>query len=240
VNGSVLRTTAISSRSWRMRQWPHDPTVGHLIFLDHARTPTPDDLERALDHARRHGARAVRTSALFPAAAGVVLDAGFTAIDRLALLERTLDGNLPHSVRPTRPMLAWHHAAAAAVDRDAFGPLWGNDAASLRDVRRATPRHRARIVRDGRQIVGFAISGAAGEHGYLQRLAVATSHRRAGYASDLVSDALGWMQQGGLSSVLVNTGVWNQPALSLYDRFGFRRLEDDLTIAELRLRPPAP
>lgn len=222
-----------------MRQWPNDPTVAHLIFVDHARTPTAEDIAGAVDHARRRGARVLRTSALFPRAADVVLDAGFSPIDRLALLERSLTGTFDPPGRTTRPMRAWHHAPAAAVDRDAFGPLWGNDAASLRDIRRATPRHRARIVRDGRAIAGFAVSGAAGEHGYLQRLAVSTSHRRAGHASVLVADALAWMHRLGLTTVLVNTGVDNAPALDLYDGFGFRRLDAELTIAELRLAPPS-
>lgn len=219
-----------------MREWPNDPTIAHLIFVDHAATPTPDEVIRAIAHARTRGARAVRTSALFPKAAEVVLDLGFEPIDRLALLSRPISTrSAPPPGRPTRPMLAWHHAAAAQVDRDAFGPLWGNDAASLRDIRRATPRHRARIVRDGRRVVAFAVSGAAGDHGYLQRLAVATAHRRAGHARDLVADALRWMTADGLTSVLVNTGVDNVAALDLYDGFGFRRLTDTLTIAELRL-----
>lgn len=219
-----------------MRQWPNDPTVAHLIFVDHAEIPTPDDVRCAVDHARTRGARAVRTSALFPAAAEIVLSEGFCPIDRLALLSRPIsERSAPSAIRPTRPMLAWHHAAAAVVDRDAFGPLWGNDAASLRDIRRATPRHRARIVRDGRTITGFAIAGAAGGNGYLQRLAVATDRRRSGYARDLVADALRWMHGEGLTSVLVNTGVDNVAALALYDRFGFRRLDDELTIVELRL-----
>ncbi|MFP5487215.1 MAG: hypothetical protein ACLGHQ_02765, partial [Acidimicrobiia bacterium] len=175
MNGSVLRTATGAARPWRMRQWPNDPTVAHLIFVDHAEIPTEHEVRRAIDHARARGARAVRTSALFPAAAEVVLGQGFRTIDRLALLSRPIsDRSNPPASRPTRPMLPWHHAAAAAVDRDAFGPLWGNDTASLRDIRRATPRHRARILRDGRSIHGFAISGAAGDHGYLQRLAVST------------------------------------------------------------------
>jgi ribosomal protein S18 acetylase RimI-like enzyme len=219
-----------------MRQWPNDPTVAHLIFVDHAETPTEDEVARAISHARDRGARAVRTSALFPQATEVVLSLGFEPIDRLALLSRPISArSAPPAGRPTRPMLPWHHPAAAEIDRDAFGPLWGNDAASLRDIRRATPRHRARVVRDGRTIVGFAISGAAGDHGYLQRLAVASTHRRAGHASDLVSDALRWMHGAGLTSVLVNTGVHNTAALALYDRLGFRRLTDELTIAELRI-----
>lgn len=222
-----------------MRQWPNDPTIAHLIFVDHAETPTEDEVRRAVEHARSRGARAVRTSALFPAAADVVLSQGFDTIDRLALLSRSISASsTPPAGRATRPMLPWHHSAAAVVDRDAFGPLWGNDAASLRDVRRATPRHRARLLRDGRTVVGFAISGAAGDHGYLQRLAVSSNRRRAGYATDLVADALRWMQSQGLTSVLVNTGVDNAAALALYDRFGFRRLTDELTIAELRLDRP--
>lgn len=219
-----------------MRQWPNDPTIAHLIFVDHAEVPEPEDVQRAVAHARERGARAVRTSALFPRAADVVTGLGFEPIDRLALLSRPISARSTPAVgRPTRPMLPWHHSGAAAVDRDAFGPMWGNDAASLRDIRRATPRHRARIVRDGRALIGFAISGAAGDHGYLQRLAVATSHRRAGHARELVTDALRWMHAAGLTSVLVNTGVDNVAALALYDGFGFRRLSDQLTIAELRL-----
>ena len=199
-----------------MRQWPNDPTIAHLIFVDHAATPTAEDVERAIVHARSRGARAVRTSALFPQAAEVVVELGFEPIDRLALLSRPISTrSTPPPGRPTRPMLPWHHAAAAHVDRDAFGPLWGNDAASLRDIRRATPHHRARIVRDGRAVIAFAISGAAGDHGYLQRLAVATAHRRAGHARHLVSDALRWMGTAGLTSVLVNTGVDNEAALAL-------------------------
>ena len=219
-----------------MRQWPHDPTVAHLVFVDHAAIPTPDQVAQAVAHARDRGARAIRTSALFPRAAEVVLGQGFEPIDRLALLSRPISRrSTPPAGRPTRPLLPWHHGAAAEVDRDAFGPLWGNDAPSLREIRRATPRHRARVTRDGRAIVGFALSGAAGDAGYLQRLAVVSTHRRAGHARDLVVDALRWMSDSGLTSVLVNTGIDNTAALALYDGLGFRRLSDELTITELRI-----
>lgn len=219
-----------------MRQWPNDPTVAHLVFIDHADVPTPDQVAHAVAHARDRGARAIRTSALFPRAADVVLGQGFEPIDRLTLLSRPISRrSTPPAGRPTRPLMPWHHGDAAEVDRDAFGPLWGNDASSLRDIRRATPHHRARVVRDGRALVGFAISGAAGDAGYLQRLAVVSTHRRLGHARDLVVDALRWMSDGGLTSVLVNTGVANSAALALYDGLGFRRLPDELTIAELRI-----
>ncbi len=231
-----------------MRAWPGDDSVAHLIFVDHHHTPTPSDLTAAVDHAGRKGARAIRTSALFPDAAAVVLAAGFTPIDRLALLRTELDtwfrrhrdeapdpaAGPDRATHRLTPMRAWHLTPCSRIDREAFGLMWGNTPASLRDIRRATPWHRARLARHHRSIVGFAISGAAADTGYIQRLAVVPERRRRGAAVDLVTDALIWMHARGLSEALVNTGVDNVPALTLYDSLGFQRLEQELVIAELR------
>jgi ribosomal protein S18 acetylase RimI-like enzyme len=221
-----------------MRQWPNDPTVAHLIFVDHQTVPSADAVEDAVRHAWAKGARAIRTSALFPAAADVVLQHGFEPIDRLALLQLHIDRsavrNLPASSHRLRSMSPWSHHVAAKVDQRAFGPLWGNDAASLRDIRNATPVHRARMVRVGRRLAGFALTGAAADSGYLQRIAVDPEHRRLGIARDLVVDALTWMHADHRTRCLVNTGVDNEPALALYEGLGFERLPDVLTIAERR------
>ncbi len=121
-----------------------------------------------------------------------------------------------------------------SVDRQAFGPMWGNDATSLRDIRSATPVHLARMIRSGRRLAGFALSGAAADSGYLQRIAVDPDHRRRGIARDLVIDALRWMHDDRRSRCLVNTGIDNSAALALYEGLGFERLPDVLTIAERR------
>jgi ribosomal protein S18 acetylase RimI-like enzyme len=92
------------------------------------------------------------------------------------------------------------------------------------------------VIRRSRSLAGFAISGAAGDHGYLQRLAVDPTRRRQGIALALVVDALHWMQDLDLGTVLVNTGRSNEAALRLYESVGFERLDDELLIAELRLR----
>lgn len=229
-----------------MRAWPSDDTVAHLIFVDHLHTPTPDELAAAIEHAHRRGARAIRTSAMFPDAASVVLGEGFTQIDRLALLQHSLAARGSSATTPSgagtprpnhriRPMRAWHLTPCSRIDRDAFGLMWGNSPASLRDVRAATPAHRSRLARHDHSIVGFAISGAAGDIGYLQRLAVAPPHQRRGAARELVDDALTWMRRRGADRALVNTGVDNHAALALYESIGFTRLDDELTIAELRL-----
>jgi ribosomal protein S18 acetylase RimI-like enzyme len=81
-------------------------------------------------------------------------------------------------------------------------------------------------------MAGFALSGAAADSGYLQRLAVAPDRRRAGIARDLAVDALRWMHTQGRTQCLVNTGVDNIAALTLYEHLGFDTLPDLLTIAE--------
>lgn len=234
-----MRTEDEASRVWRLRSWPNDSTVAHLIFVDHLSLPSPGSVEAAVQRARRSGAKTVRTSALFPRVAEVLDSVGFETIDRLALLRRALDtpiinskSDLTHRLRPFHP---WHLSRAARVDQDAFGTTWGNDTASLREIRRATPHNHARLVRDRRDIAGFAITGAALENGYLQRLSVGSAYRRQRIAHDLVLDSLQWMHDRGLNAAFVNTGVTNQAALQLYDRLGFEALDDVLVIAERRL-----
>ncbi len=224
---------------WRLRRWPNDPTVAHLIFVDHLSLPTPGSVLAAVEQARQTGARAVRTSALYPRVADVLKSTGFETIDRLMLLRRELDesaltrpADLEHRSRPFR---VWHLPKAADVDQDAFGELWGNDTAGLREIRRATPHNRARLVRVRGELAGFAISGAAQENGYLQRLSVANAHRRQHVARALVLDAMNWMGGRRLSAAFVNTGVANAPAIDLYASLGFEPLDDELIIAERQL-----
>jgi ribosomal protein S18 acetylase RimI-like enzyme len=225
--------------TWQLRPWPNDPSAMLLVFVDHTSIPAGADLEAAVARARAAGVRTLRTSAMFPRAAEVAHDHGFATVDTLHLLRLHLDEATcrriddlalaaGHSTRPLRP---WHHGRAAVVDQDAFGTTWGNDAASVADIRMATPHHRARLVRDGRRMAGFAISGWGGHTGYVQRVAVHRDHRRRGVARALVVDALAWMIDRPLTAAYVNTGVENAAALALYEDLGFERLDERLVIA---------
>jgi ribosomal protein S18 acetylase RimI-like enzyme len=224
----------------RLRPWPFDPRVGVVLPTDHHAIPSAADVATAVATARADGLVALRTGALFPRAAAVFLDAGFHVIDRLALLDvqvadaRPVASGSTHRVRPLR---RWQHDAAATVDRRAFGELWGNDAPTLREIRGATPAHHARRVDGDGRLAGFAITGAAGRTGYLQRLAVDPELRRRGIAGALVDDAIEWMARRRLVDAVVNTGVTNEAALALYERAGFRRRDEHLVIAELALDP---
>ncbi|WP_420452063.1 GNAT family N-acetyltransferase [Ilumatobacter sp.] len=89
----------------RLRSWPGDPAIRHLVLLDSTTTPAPGDVARWVALAFDGGdggaggggasatgapARAIRTGAVFPRAAEAFLEAGFREVDRLTLLERDL------------------------------------------------------------------------------------------------------------------------------------------------------
>lgn len=235
-------------RLW-LGTWPTDSAVGHLIVTDHEHTPSTAEIARAIDEARARGMATVRTGALFPDAASALLDHGFAPIDTLTLLQRDLagiaadDGTTSPSTGEApaiRRLRVTDDAAAAEVDQLAFGRMWGYDRDTVTEVRRATPAHRARRIGPRRHIEAYAISGAGDSTGYLQRLAVRPDRRRSGLASALVADSLRWMNARGLDSALVNTAADNRAALALYERFGFRQLHQQLTVAELRIGPLTP
>ncbi len=223
--------------------WPNDPEVLRVVLVDHRMIPTAEDVEGWITTARRRGARALRTGALFSAASDVFSAAGFAELDRLLLLRRPLPARTSASgrTRALRRLRPWQLDRAARLDQRAFGLLWGNDVASLEATRRATPTHRARVAFDRSELVGLAICGRAGETGYVQRLAVDPAAQRRGIGRDLVLDGLSWMARRGATSVLVNTSTTNAPAIALYRGLGFQPEDERLAILEHPLTPrPTP
>ncbi len=228
----------------RFAVWPYEPDVTQVILLDHNMVPTPESVGVWMAEVvtANPEVRAVRTGAMFPAAAAAFTGAGFRPIDTLALLEARLD---PESARASRRrrsetqrLRASHLPDVAALDRRAFGDPWGNDVRSLNDIADATPRHRARVVtvsdaNGAQHIGGFALTGQSGAFGYLQRLAVDPQLRRHGMARRLVDDSMRWMRRRGATTAMVNTALDNEAALALYADLGFRRRSETLTILEL-------
>jgi ribosomal protein S18 acetylase RimI-like enzyme len=231
----------------RIRPAVFDPGVIHLALADQGIVPDPDELAGWVDAlAGRADVHTIRTGALFADAADRFADAGFSVVDTLMLLRADLAG--PRVARPepgrnaTVPLRARHHAAAAAVDRQAFGEEWGNGAADLTEIRQATASHRARARRAATSprlqrgpIVAFAISGAAGGQGYLQRLSVLPEHQRRGHGRALTVDSLAWMRRRRLGHAVVNTGIDNKPARALYESLGFQAIPDRLVVMQLGL-----
>jgi ribosomal protein S18 acetylase RimI-like enzyme len=225
----------------RPRPWPYDPECSQLVVIDHTSVPGVPEILRRVQVESERGMRRVRTSALFPAAAEVFAEAGFHPIDVLTLLEIDLSTSRATSASSnahrTRRLRSSEFAAAADLDRRAFGDPWGNDAAALADICSATPWHRARAVsvRAARRLAGFCLDGRAGQIGYVQRLAVDPACRRQGVGRALIDDALAWMRRRGAIRAMVNTGEHNAAALALYESIGFRRRAEQLTIMQLDL-----
>lgn len=224
----------------RLRTWPYEPDVAQIVLIDHAMTPDATDVGRWLDTVRQRGSGVVRTGALFPQAARAFTAVGFEPIDTLALLDLRLDQvRIDHLRSARRSQSANTHRMRqqqlhelAALDRAAFGDPWGNDTSAVSEIASATPRHRARVIKGSDGLIGYGISGLAGNNGYVQRLAVHPSAHGNGHGRTLLVDGLEWMHRRGATRALVNTGVDNQAALELYVSCGFTRCPEQLVILE--------
>jgi ribosomal protein S18 acetylase RimI-like enzyme len=217
-----------------VRQWPSQPGTAQLVMYQQTRLPTTEDLRRWLDDLARVGFRRVRTSALAFNASSRVEAVGFTPIQHLALLEHLEPGAAPPPAAPTTRLLVAQHPLASQVDHAAFGPGWSLDPDAIADVRRATPRHRARAA-GGVPLHAFAVTGRDSRQGFLQRLAVHPEHQRNGLGTALVLDSLRYLARWRVNRVLVNTPTTNEPALALYEQLGFHRLHDQLRVYERAL-----
>jgi ribosomal protein S18 acetylase RimI-like enzyme len=240
------------SRAVRWGTWPNDETVAMISQRDHTQPIDADVLCAGIERARRHGHRALRTSALLEDSATVAAAVGFVCLDTLALLSRALGPAVPdrrdHDGVRLRPLHRWQHGRAAVLDQEAFGALWGMDRASLSAVRRATPRHWARqVLDDAGEMLGFIIIGLGypgpdptTTTGYLQRLSVQPDHQGRGLGRLLVDDAITTLTDAGAGRALVNTGVDNHRALALYRSAGFESNGARMTVWEYELDAGGP
>ena len=87
-----------------------------------------------------------------------------------------------------------------------------------------------RVGRGDPRVSAYAITGRAGEYGYLQRVAVHPDARRRGWGSALVADALLWLWEHGTARVFVNTQLENRAALELYEASGFTLMPEGLLV----------
>lgn len=233
------RSHDIGDRVVRMRPWPRPGRSGGalLVLTDHRHRPPTEQVERWVDELRSQGYSHVRTGAVEPAVARSFHAAGFVEAQRLALLQAEPPQPPSDAHRRLRTMrTVADDDVAAAIDLAAFGPEWCFDATAIGDAREATPAHRARFALGaGDRPTGYAITGRAGRHGFLQRLAVAPDAQGAGHGSALVADSLRWLRRWRVQTVLVNTEVGNDVALRLYRRNGFEVLPEHLVVLECRL-----
>jgi ribosomal protein S18 acetylase RimI-like enzyme len=192
----------------------------------------------------------VLTGALAPDEQAPFLEAGFSVVEHLSLLEldfrqaprpaarrRPADRDRRRSGWALRRARQSDRPQVLAVDHAAFEPFWRLDDGSLDEALAATPDRRFRVaVRPrtslGRErtVAGYAVTGLALHQGYIQRLAVDPADQRKGAGRALLADGLRWLERKGAARAVVNTQETNQRALTLYEGFGFQLSPERLSV----------
>jgi GNAT superfamily N-acetyltransferase len=235
--GNMIRWGPESARTGR---WRADGSVAYLVPVPDGRPASAEFVRRCLRLLAKQGYERVVTGALSPGEQQGFLEAGFEVHEQLHLL--TLDNVMPLPPLPPGPRL--HRARVSRkrgvleVDAAAFAPFWRLDRAGLREALGATPQRRLRVVlRSSRQVTGYAICGASGGRGFVQRLAVAPSEQGHGLGRLLLLDGLHWLRDVGTQQIAVNTQQGNEAALALYRQVGFREDPAGLCVLWAGLSP---
>lgn len=237
----------------RVRPWRGRTDTAELAAVPPGAAVSPRLVTLALERAADHGYRRAVTPALPAFEWRPYLDSGFAIREHLHLLAHPLIDlppreavrlrRLPSSTLggvaplPLRGVSGRDRARVLRIDHASFEPFWRLDADALDDALRATPSARMRMTRDG---TGYALTGRAGDRGYIQRLAVVPEAQGRGLGRALVLDGLWWLRRWRAREALVNTQVGNDRALSLYRNLGFRPRRDGLAVLEIELPSGAP
>ncbi len=222
----------------RAGPWRGDGLVAYLAPLPQAPPPSADFLRRCLDTLAQRGYAEVITSALVGSEQKPFRAVGFEPREQLRLLVHDLSTLPPASPMPLRRATRADWPEVLDVDAGSFSSFWRLDRGGLSEALVATPTSRFRIASNkragttvfGSDVLGYAITGRAGDEGYLQRLAVARAARRAGIGQALALDGLRWLRRRGTRRAVVNTQYGNDAALSLYLGLGFTMEPSDLAV----------
>jgi ribosomal protein S18 acetylase RimI-like enzyme len=235
---SRLALLTFGTEQYRVGSWRGHATTGYLAPLSPPEHLTRAGLDHALHRLVRRGFRDVLTAALTEPEQQFFRGAGFAVHERLHLLQHDLRdvAPLPTEAR-VRPVRRWQHRALLDVDARAFEPFWKLDRANLVEAIQATPATRVMGTFTS-HLCGYAITGFAGDHGYLQRLAVEPEAQGTGLGRALVTDALAWLVDRGATGASVNTQEHNARALALYERLGFITVQPGLAVLRYELARP--
>lgn len=236
---SKLALLTFGTEHYRIGSWRGHETLGYLAPLSAPQQLTAAGLQRAMTRLARSGYKEILTAALSEPEQAFFLRAGFTVHERLHLLRHDLTNVSATNSRPAelRRIHRWHHRALLELDQRAFDPFWKLDQANLIEAIQATPTTRV-VGMFMPELVAYAVTGLAGDQGYLQRLAVDPDRQGSGIATRLVTDTLTWLAHRHATAASVNTQETNHRALALYEHLGFRLVQPGLAVLRCELRTP--
>lgn len=219
--------------------WRESTSIANLVpFPAHDQLPRKM-VARTMSSAIKLGYREAHTAAMSPRQAEPFLQMGFSLLEELHLLRRTLLGDLPQNNKSLRRARRGDWDDVLKLDALAFDDFWQFDRENLATAIRATPRHRFHVTRTD-PVVGYHVTGLAARHGYIQRIAVHPDAEGQGWGSGLVADALTWAQRHGAQQAHVNTQLTNERALHLYQRHGFELASWRLQVLRIALPSTPP
>jgi ribosomal protein S18 acetylase RimI-like enzyme len=231
----TLDVLRVAGDRLRVGAWRGDDGIAYVAPVTDSPAPTREAVRACCDVLASRGFHEVVTAALAPREAHGFVLSGFEVRERLHLLAHDLlDLPEPPPVHHRRARRA-DRPDVLSVDGTSFGSFWRLDADGLQEALTATPTARFRVVDVDGVVVAYAVCGRAGARGFIQRLAVDPTRRRAGVGAALVVDGLRWMRRWGADRAVVNTQEENAAALALYERLGFRRQPGGLAVLTARL-----
>lgn len=113
-----------------------------------------------------------------------------------------------------------------SLDATAFDDFWRLDARTLEAIADTCYHNAFLLARRGGEILGYAIGGANGRFGYLQRLGIHSGHQGSGVGELLARHMVSALHGLGATSLMVNTQEENTAALGLYRKLGFETTPD--------------
>jgi GNAT superfamily N-acetyltransferase len=209
----------------RTGPWRTDGSVAFVVPVPDGATLSAEFVRRCLRVLADQGFQRVVTGALSPTEQQGFLEAGFDVHEHLHLLVLNKDYPIP-PVPPGPPLKRAgpvRRRGVLEVDAASFAPFWRLDRAGLREALQATPQRRLRVVLGVKhKVVGYAICGASGGRGFVQRLAVLPEAQGQGIGKRLLLDGAHWLRDLNTREIAVNTQFGNDTALALYRKVGFK------------------
>lgn len=127
-----------------------------------------------------------------------------------------------------RPMNLDDLSTIEMLDELAFGPIWHNSKKALEMAFHQSVI--ATVAESDEKVIGYLISTANSLGGHIARLAVHPQYQGRGIGYCILRDGLDQFKQRGARHVTVNTQDDNLVSLTLYQKFGFKRTDEEFPV----------
>jgi len=162
---------------------------------------------------------------------------GFETLYRIVLLEKQLrrqraSAAVPETYAEIVRYKKRYLKDVLSLDASAFDDFWRLDAHTLEAVATSCYRNAFLVAKRDGEVLGYAVGGANGRFGYLQRLGIHAAHQGEGIGEALTLSIISTLRSMGAVSLMVNTQEDNAAALSLYRKLGFETMPDSRFIMQ--------